>query len=57
MSKILIGHDVYHYMGGRLVLVEKSPLYDLSLTPEEAEEASKAQREVVLEAARANGRR
>ncbi len=52
MDKILVGPDVYHYMGGRLVLVEKYPLYDLSLTPEEAEEASKAQRDIVLNEAR-----
>ena len=52
MDKILVGHDVYHYMGGRLVLVEKAPLYDLSLTPEEVEKASKAQRAIVLNEAR-----
>jgi len=57
MDKILVNPIVYHYMGGRLVLVERDVLYDLSLTPKEAEEASRAQRETVLEAARADRRR
>lgn len=57
MDKILIVPIVYYYLGGRIVLIERSALYDLSLTQKEAEEADRAQHEVVLEAARADRRR
>jgi hypothetical protein len=57
MDKILVNPIVYHYMGGRLVLVERNVLYDLSLTPKEAEEDTRAQREIVLKAAQADKRR
>jgi hypothetical protein len=56
MDKILIVPIIYHYMGGRLVLIERNVLHDLSLTPKEAEEAARAQREIVLKAAKADGR-
>jgi DNA-binding response OmpR family regulator len=43
---------VYHYMGGKVVLVERDVIHDLSLTKEEIREAAMVKREAVLKAIR-----